>query len=199
MTSITKAAQFIELLKTNGWKGKLEQDPDTDYAKIEAARAAERLEICWVENKLAVPPLYSLAGVTTQLHYTADARKVVTGRPDMDMFVKRRRRKARQAARAVVAGAQQNMSIEPEKQELPFDIHEDSDREILLAIRGSTVVWENEMTGLAESSFVPRESNRNLEYVFYLAESSSGRAFVSFMDVHGTFRAVHLDKILQVR
>lgn len=195
MSSIQKAGDFIKLLKAHGWKGKFDKDDATDYAKIWAKREAEQLEISWINNQLTGPPKYWLADTETNLHSAAVARRIVAGQPDMRAYLKRRKRKAR------LQRTENNSSQpvqEPLRQELPFS-NESSDQEILRAIRGSTIIWKNRLTGLPESAFVPRDSNRDLENVFYVAESSEGKPFVSFISQEGTFRAVALDSILQVR
>lgn len=205
VSAIQKAQDFIELLKENDWKGDFKFDEDTDYAWVRATRKAEVLEIAWSNNQLNYPPRYTLAGVESNLHHAGIARRVVTGNPDLHAFAKRVKRRARAAQRqqASPGTPQQNSSsalpqVDTTQHELPFDVNTSSDKEILMAIRGSTLTWRNRMTGEPELCFVPRESNRDLNNVFYIAESSSGSVFVSFMDAQGTFRAVALDAILQV-
>lgn len=195
MSSIQKAGDFIKLLKLHGWKGKFDKDSITDYAKIWAKREAEQLEISWINNQLTGPPKYWLADTEMNLHSAAVARRIVTGQPDMQAYLKRRRRKAK-VQRA--EGDSDSPTQETFRHELPFT-PESSDKEILRAIRGSTIIWKNRISGLPESAFVPKDSNRDLNNVFYVAESSEGRPFVSFISQEGTFRAVALDSILQVR
>lgn len=201
MSAIQKADDFIQLLKANGWKGKLDLDEKNDWAKIFANRGQERLEIGWCDNQLLGPPRYEFAGTVANLHSAAIARKHVTAsRPDMSIYLKRKRRKVRAVRRT---GQNNSSSVEIEldmtQHILPFDIEESTDKEILLAIRGATVMWKNNLTGMPESEYVPREMNRDLNNVFYVAESSKGRAYVSFMTSSGVFRAVALEQILQVR
>jgi hypothetical protein len=201
VSAVQKAADFIALLKENGWKGKLDLDEKNDWAKIFAHRDQERLEIGWCVNQLIGPPKYEFAGTIANLHSAAVARQHVrASKPDMSIYLKRKRRKVRAVQRA----NQNNSSSAPEEfdttqHELPFDIHESTDKEILRAIRGSTIIWKNTLTGMPESEYVPREMNRDLNNTFYVAESSEGRAYVSFMTSGGVFRAVALEQILQVR
>lgn len=201
MSAAQKAGDFIQLLKANGWKGKLDLDEKNDWAKIFANRDQERLEIGWCDNQLIGPPKYEFAGTTANLHSAAVARKHVTAsKPDMSIYLKRKRRRVRAVQRA----SQNNSSsaeveFDTTQHELPFDIDESTDKEILFAIRGSTLIWKNTLTGMPESEYVPREMNRDLNNTFYVAESSQGRAYVSFMTSGGVFRAVALEQILQVR
>jgi hypothetical protein len=197
LSAIQKAGAFVQILKENGWKGKIDADEKNDYAKIFAHRDQEKLEIEWYGNQLVGPPKYEFAGTVAKLHSAAVARKHVRGRPDVQLYIKRKRRHARAAKNNSSNGAP--VEIDVTQHELPFDIETSTDKEILRVLRGSTIVWKNRFTGLPESEYISRERNRDLTNVFYIAESSKGRPYVSFMTDQGVFRAVGLDVILQVR
>lgn len=197
MSTIQKANDFVKLLTANGWTGKKEYDPEHDWVMVYAERGPEKLEIGWCDDVILGPPKYEFAGTVANLHSRKIAADhVKASKPDMTMYLLRQKRKAR-AARAMPVDGQP--PVELTKHELPFDIHNSTDREILLAIRGSKIVWKNSFTGMPEEEFIPRERNRDLTNVFYVAESSKGRPYVSFMTDQGVFRAVALEQILQVR
>lgn len=104
--------------------------------------------------------------------------------------------------------AQQNSSngaevaLEVKQFELPFDVLESPNREVLLACRGNRVVYLNRITHMAEMVYIPKEKNRNwnkLHPVYYMTTASSGRRIINFIEDSGMFRAIALDTILQVR
>lgn len=204
MTSKTKALNFATLAKEHGWTGSFETDEENDYAKIIAKRKDEELEIEWVNNQLAAPPKYRFAGTEANLHSAAVAKRTVMGAPDMRVAQMRRRRAQRTARTA----QQQNSSngaevqLEVKQFELPFDVIESPNREVLLACRGNRVVYLNRITHMAEMVFIPKEKNRNwnkLHPVYYMTTASSGRRIINFIEDSGMFRAIALDTILQVR
>lgn len=204
MSSEGKASAFATLAKAHGWTGKFELSEDGDYARIIAQRRDEKLEITWVNNQLNGPPKYWFAGTEANLHSAAVAKRHITGDPDMRVAQMRRRRAAR-AQRA----AQQNSDNGQEAEvlpitqyELPFDIVESPNKEVLLACRGNRVVYMNRITNVAEMVFIPKEKNRNwnkLHPVYYMSTSSNGRRIINFIEDSGMFRAIALDTILQVR
>lgn len=199
MTAIAKAERFIILLKEHGWKGGYKFDYDNDYAEISVTRDAEVLFISWVDNQWICPGKYTFAGVDSRVNRAKDAWRIITGKPDMDLFKRRQRAAARRAkanGQAVVASEQ---VLELEQPNLPFDIETDDDNTILKACRNGTIVWRNKLTGLVETAWAPREFNRDLQNTFYIGESSTGRPYLSFKDSEGIFRAVAFDQMLQVR
>lgn len=208
MSAIGKAKKFLELCKQHEWKGNFHFDHDQDFAKIEVARGGETLMIQWMEDQLMEAPHYSLGGIRSRLHCAATARRVVAGKPDMDLYLKRQRRANRAAvAAAPMLGAAQNNSASSAgeladdlEQNLPFDINEEGvDNEVLRFCRGSTLVWRNRFTGAAQMEFIPVDQNRDLKNVYYIGESADGRPYLSFMTTQGIFRAVAFDQMLQVR
>lgn len=207
MTAIYKATQFAQLAKEHGWKGSFVHDHDQDYAKVEVERKGEQIRIEWINNQLLEAPHYTLNGIKARLHCASVARRTLAGKPDMDLFLKRQRRANRAATRAggTTAGTANNSSGDGEAVDdltpnLPFDINsENADAEILKACRGSTLVWRNRFTGVAEMAFIPKEQNMDLKNSYYIGESSTGRPFLSFRTADGIFRAVGFDQMLQVR
>lgn len=200
MTSIAKARKFISVAKANEWTGAWETDPETDYAKVTCKRKSEVIEISWINNQLVGPPKYTFAGIDSNLHCAATARRTLEGQPDLEQHMKRHKRKAR-AAKVAQKNSSEGVDPLDESQwaELPFDIELSPDPVILKACRGSTIVWLNKLSGSLEMAYIPVDKNRDLINKFFVAESSSGRGYLSFVDGNGTFRAVALDAIKQVR
>ena len=203
MSAISKANDFLDHCKAHGWTGKYVFDHDDDFAKVEVSRGGEELMIQWTHNQLMEAPHYSMGGIKSRLHDAATAKRTVAGKPDMDLYLKRQRR-ANRAAQAAPSAPENESDvavmaddIEPN---LPFDINDpDADAEVLRTCRGSTLVWRNRFTGVAEMEFVPIEQNRDLKNVYFIGESLNGRPYLSFMNTQGVFRAVAFDQMLQVR
>lgn len=195
---------MAKIAKEHGWTGSIEVCHDSDMATLEATRDGEWIQVVWVANQLNGPPKYTFNGQPSNLHSAAVAKRVLTGKPDVEAYMKRRRRKdAAPTVPQITSSEQEEPSeagpIEITQHQLPFEINVTPDNKILKEIRGSTLIWYNSISGTAESCRVPVDKNRDLENVFFIAESSKGRAYVSFMDPNGVFRAVGLDAILQVR
>lgn len=200
MTSRTKATNFAKHAKVCGWGGTIEFDDDTEYAKVTAKRGSEVIEVEWINNQLVGPPSHTLAGVKANLHCAATAKRVMEGQPDMDLHMKRAKRAARKAKASEKTSSTEEASEEKVEQHvLPFDVWESPDHVILRALRGSTIIWRNRISGLPEMDVIPVERNRDLQNTFFLSESKDGKPFVSFMNNEGVFRAVHLESILQVK
>ncbi|QNJ55366.1 hypothetical protein SEA_LITTLEFELLA_55 [Gordonia phage LittleFella] len=207
--SVTKANRFIETAMEAGWETRYKiLDKGTHHIEVTATRGPEKIVISWVQNQLNGPGRYTLHDMEVGLRSAKVANATAAApKPDMDRYATWQRRNAR--ARAGNGTGQAGSStVQEAEYSLPFDIDEDEDSTILKAIRGNTIVFKNTMTGLVESCHVPwrisdgkggvRVFNRDLENVFYLAENEGGRAFLSFMDVNGQFRAVHLDRLIGV-
>lgn len=214
MSSVEKANKFIKEAERHGWatKWKKLSSQDGGFFRVTATRKAETIVIEWAGNQLNGSPLYRLHDMDLKIHSTKDAyRKLAATKPDMDQYHKWQRRSKPKPVGLPVAGHGNDVS-EPVADiaiSLPFDIDEDPDSVILKAIRGNTIVYKNSYTGEAESVHVPwrikdgrggvRVFNHDTENVFYLAVGeTTGRAFVSFMDSNGQFRAVHLDRLIGV-
>lgn len=203
MSSAGKANNFMKHAQSYDWKTTWEADEDYEWVEVTAVRGSEKIIITWMNNQLNCPPVYVLSGMKTTLHSAAVAKRTVeAARPDYESHHKRvKLSKARQ-------GTPKDSSNTPESSDytLPFSI-EDDDSTILKAIRGNTIVWRNSMTGEYESELVPhrisdgkgvRVFNWDTKHVFYLAESPSGREYLSFMNLNGVFRAVALESLVGV-
>lgn len=209
MSSVGKANGFMRVAQANGWKTEWKANDDYLNVTVTATRGSEKIVICWESNQLNGPPQYSYNGVVVGLHSAAVAKRTVqAAKPDIEAF-RRRSRIANAKLRAQTPTGVTSSTAEdaPTPSEsyysLPFDIHEDTDRTILKAIRGNTIVWRNNLTGQHESEFVPYKAgdrifNWDLQNVFYLAQSESGRDYVSFMNINGMFRAVALETLVGV-
>lgn len=208
MSAIGKANDFIRHAQENGWKTKYRINQAEDFAEVTCTRNAEELIIGWTQNQLNEPPRYKLHGVEARLHSAAVARRHIQAtKPDLDLYQRRARAaKAKQAGN----GTPQPTSSSTSELEiaLPFDPETDPDSVILKAIRGNVLIWRNSITNDLEREFVPhkvadgkkgvRVFNWDTENVFYLASSSTGRDYLTFMTVQGHFRSVALDAMVGV-
>ena len=207
--SVHKANRFIRCAKQNGWEVKYVILSKKDEAiRVTATRGPEKIVIEWTNNQLAYSPEYHLHEMQLKIHSRKDAeRKLEQVKPDLEQYRRWQRRGRRNAAAKLAAVGPNGISTEGVEEEflvaLPFDIKEDSDSTILKAIRGNTIIYKNSISGDHESVFVPFVSggkmfNHDTENVFFLAENEQGRAWLSFMDANGCFRAVHLDRLIGV-
>ena len=82
---------------------------------------------------------------------------------------------------------------------LPFDPEADMDTDVLGAVIGKIIEWENTLSGGTESARVPRRQSAHTK----LGETSDGRRVLTFVDDRGNagtgFRSVALDTVLRVR
>ena len=214
--SVNKANRFIRTAKSGGWTTRYKiLNADDAAIQVVAKRGPETVTIEWHDNYLSGSPIYELHDMRLKIHSRKDAERIlVRPKPDMERYRKwqqRNRHKAPAPGQAPGASMGEPDSAISEDQlremyadSLPFDIKEDPDSVILKAVRGSTIIFRNSVSGLVESEFVPfkvsdgKVFNYDTENVFYLAENEEGRAFISFMNSNGCFRAVHLDRILAV-
>lgn len=216
MSAINKADAFIAEAEKNGWICEWRAGNNYGWVEVTAKRGPEKLVIEWNSNQLTGPPLYTLHEITWKLHSAKVAKQTVSRvKPDLDAYQRRQRAaqlaQRRQAVQPTKSsngsGPTTNGSIPeppvPAGAIIPFDIYEDSNATILKAIRGSTLVWKNQFTGMTEREFVPhlvgnKLYNRDLDNTFYLALGDKDRAYVSFMNTNGKFRAVYLDQLVAV-
>ena len=204
MSSEGKAKALATLAKEHGWTGSIDMCYDSDTATLKAQRDGESFLVEWCSNQLNAPPSYEFGGVESNLHCVATVKRVIKGKPDLEAYMKRRRRQKAVPQNTSsqpdeVSGPVEDQTIEITQHQLPFELDVTPDNKILKEIRGSTIIWYNSISGAAEISRVPIDKNRDLENVFFIGESGAGRAYLSFMDPNGMFRAVGLDAILQVR
>lgn len=207
MSSQTKAGQFAAIAKENGWTGKFNVGEDGEWAEVICERDGEHLEISWFENKLTGPPKYSFSGVELKLHSTKIATDKLRGKPDLEQVTRHRRRavRAQQAAQPMSTNGTEGEAAplaDVEADILPFDPEESSNKDILLACRGATLIYVNRISRLADMVYVHPLKNRNdnkSQRVYFISVSQAGRKSINFIENSGAFRAVALDSILQVR
>lgn len=204
--SVSKANRFIEIAKQNGWETAWNiHNREEENVVVVATRKAESIQIEWANNQLSYSPKYKFHEMERKIHSRKDAEKILRRmKPDLDQYHRFQRSSGN--ASISVGGAQERPS--ETEYTLPFDPDLDDDSTILKRIRGNTIIFRNNLTGEVESVIVPwkvsggkngiRVMNVDLTNVFYLATSESGRDYLSFMDMEGRFRAVHLDRLIGV-
>lgn len=208
MSSVGKANAFISIAKENGWASTWSASEDREYVEVTATRGGEKVVVAWMSNQLNGPGTHTFHGISVGLSSALNAKRALqAARPDLEAF-ERRRKIATNKARVNNPSSEGSSTAESplnmdDEHTLPFDIAQDSDGVILRAIRGNTLVWRNSMTNSLETEFVPHKTgdrvfNWDLKNVFYLAQSDSGRDYVSFMNINGVFRAVALEALVGV-
>jgi hypothetical protein len=217
MTSEAKARQFATVAEQNGWKVKVEEvDAAEDHWNVDAERGDELINIFWVNNTLTETPKYTLAGNTTSLHNKATATRQLALKPDLKKAYRKPRRVRGAAIGAQLldgdgGGEESSGGILPAvRHELPFEIWESTDKEILRAIRGSRVVYWNALLQRPEAVAVSKQQNMNLS-LFNISQypdrphrptgdildPAKGRPILNFVTLEG-FRSVALESILQI-
>ena len=214
MTSQRKAEKFAEVAQEHGWETEVTERPDLgdDYWETNCNRAGEHIHIFYTNNQLTETPKYTFLGRTLSLHNTATATRKLATEPDLTKTYKRvaPKRSARLQAPMLdeTPLEEEDPTVLFARRDLPFDIVESSDAEILKAVRGSTLIYWNSLAKRVEREFVPyivgkdrnvQIFNVDLEDTFYQAETDEGKAYLSFMNINGEYRAVHLENILEVR
>lgn len=200
--TVNKANKFIEKCEELGWSARWRIVAE-DSIQVTSKRLNEKIEIEWTDGKLAVSPIYWIADFRRILGNASACIKTMSlSKPDMDPYYRWQR--AQKKNSPAQPEGETPVEIDTSEYTLPFDIVESEDSEILKAIRGNTIIYRNSISGAIESEFVPYRTsddkifNWDLNNVFFLAESSEGRAFVSFMNSNGVFRCVHLDRLIGV-
>ncbi len=204
--SVEKANSLIEVAKENGWAVKWQiLNHDDENIVVEVTRNAEWLEIEWNNRQLAKSAKYRFHEMELVVNNASAAKKILRRmKPDVEQYHKWQRRNRSRKMEDEPVGEE----AMPTDYVLPFDPDLDDDVTILKRIRGNTILFKNTKTGEMESVMVPwkvsggkngiRVMNIDRENVFYLATSKDGRDFLSFMDMEGRFRAVHLDRLIGV-
>lgn len=224
MSSEGKARKFEGAAIEHGWTTRIEE-LGADHWSCNCVRGDEIIDIFWVNNTLTETPKYTFAGATTSLHNSATATRQLALQPDLQRAYNRTRKNNR--ARGATTGDElvhpSGSSVPTELAEqllsqargaLPFDIWKSTDKEILRAIRGSSIVFMNSMTNTPEVVHVMKSLNMNLLHfnVSQAGEMSTrptgkkldpekGRPMVNFIAMEGhykSFRSVALESILKV-
>lgn len=210
-SSMGKALCFKDDAEAEGWNVEIEEVAPEEV-HVYCTRNGEEVYIWWRDNQLLETPKYNYNGAQISLHNTATATRHLAKKPDAALAAKRLQRKQKARTASVIIADEEITELKIEEMQLilPFDIYESSNSEILAAIRGSTLVWANAMTGKVETEYVPyiiskgnKKSgdvymNTDLKNVFKLVVGRNDRDYISFMNANGIFRAVYLDRILQV-
>lgn len=224
MSSEGKARKFEGIAIDNGWTTRI-KELGSDHWSCNCVRGDEVIDIFWVDNTLTETPKYTFAGATTSLHNSATATRQLALAPDL----KKAYTRVRKSSRAVRGTTERSEHLRPAAEvpeelaiqlleqaqdQLPFDIWESTDKEILKAIRGSSIVFLNALTKQPEVVHVTKSLNMNLSLfnLSYAGEQSArpkglpleqgrGRPMVNFIALEGyskNFRSVALESILKV-
>lgn len=213
MSSQQKADAFTKEAEANGWTVEHSYGAGgTEHVIVDCVRDDEHINIFWDHNRLLETPKYTFSGVTTSLHNQATATRQLSKKPDLERAYKR---KARLQVPPPSGDPSEAPAIPLTRHSLPFDIWESTDKEILRALRGNTIIYLNQQLGYAEAVHVSKLLNMNLRHYNlsqageppwlpdgYLLDPEGGRPMVNFIAMDGyskSFRSVALENILQVR
>lgn len=223
MTSEMKAEKFKKEAELHGWAVVVGTgSAGGDHIVVDCNRGDEHINIFWVNNILTETPKYTLAGVTTSLHNAAQATRQLSQKPNLERAYRRTARRVGLKAATVGgsladpsagggSGGQGPEALPIVRHPLPFDLWESTDKEILRALRGSTIVYLNQQLGYALSTRIVKQLNMNLLH-FNLVQAgekparptgdrldpNKGRPIVNFIATDGGFRSVAIEQILQV-
>lgn len=201
MSGMDKAQKFCEEAHANGWTTKIEQRND-DEVHVEAERNSERITIFWRGNSLVETPFHYFMGQQKSLHNKATATRQLSLKPNPKGFRQGARQKIVDLKLTPMSGDFKDAelidqeTLEQIRQPLPFDPDNDTDSTILKALRGSTVVFVNRLSGRGESVHIPRDLNMNRNH-FFLEDSVDGETYVSFLSASG-FRSIYLNSIVRM-
>lgn len=212
MSSQQKADAFQKEAENNGWNVDCSIGAGSDHVVLDCTRDDEHINIFWVENSLTETPKYTIAGVTTSLHNKATATRQLSQKPDL---VRAYKRSPRRSVSEEPSSAPEQPAAALTRHGLPFDLWESTDREILKALRGNTIVYFNNLLKNAEVVHIDKRLNMNLNHFNlsqagekpwrpdgFLLDPEGGRPIVNFIAMDGyykSFRSVALESILQVR
>lgn len=204
-----KAENFGNVATSNGWDVRYEvKSPDVPepflYVYCERGtpgKSREKVSIFWEGTRMHTAPRYYWNDeFKWGLHNTADAKKQLAGKPDMKRLLKSAQSKAKKGMISeddplITEGFGE---ITDEQRDLPFDIWESSDAEILKAVRGSTILVLNSISRRTEAIHIPKEKNRNLKHFRIDMNKAETKPILHFIEGSGVFRSVHLESILRV-
>lgn len=195
-----KANAFVSEAEAAGWE--VETRSQEDEAWVRAVRESEQIVLWWYGEggSFGHPSTYRFGSDESQVPNVADARRKLTGTPKVSGS------RGRRAAKS--AGTR-----EVPRMVMPFEL--DTLREAVEEVKshlwGATLVWQNRFSGDIEEATVPPRERHEIDShgrkirtvecwkLVTLSETSSGSWVLTFPAVHGSFRSVALEEILQVR
>lgn len=210
MTSHSKAEKFAKKAADAGWATEVKANHEIggDTWETHCTRGEEYIYIFWLDNTLIETPKYTFMGQTMSLHNAATAARQLTLEPDVKRAYRKATRKASVSIHTEVPAQFDDAAALFSKRDLPFT-EEDDDAHILKQLRGSNITYWNELSKQIEEEAIPhvirrtKDSipqimNADFENVFFLEDNEEGKTWVSFMNPNGVFRAIYLDRILEV-
>lgn len=174
-----KVARIRQACEEHGWEfhEQVVDNGEGVLTFITCRRDQEQVCLQWEDQRMVKPPVYTIAGYEQVLHNAKAALGRIAGEPDTEKL--NRRRNGRTGP--IIKGK--------------LTINEEStDEEILSTLLGRRIIWVSENF---QEPLSTRVLTSNKDHPHYKVVRN-GKVRVEFLDQFG-FRAVHLDKIVQVR
>jgi hypothetical protein len=205
--SAKKAREFILDAEKWGWVV-TKKEGVNGVASVTVMRGDEAIFIAWQDGRCLNSTTHTVGANTVKLRNASAARGAMLVPPG----------KVRRDVRKRVAACGNGVSAAPAKGVLPFDIDSTPDDEVLAALLGRQIVWQNALTGgterarLEQTRFVKiqvkyreggvektriEEEQANNKHT-KIETTTAGRRVFTWAAPEG-FRSVALDQILQVR
>lgn len=190
--SAAKADAVREALEPHGWSVSIAPAPgheaSEDVIELTARRGTEVLWISWTAGKMTLEPMptYTIEDRTIKLK-NASAVKIYGARPaevgakELDKV---------RTNRAFV-----KRPTQPRKARLPFDPALATDEEVIAALSGTVVSWQNRRTQGTEVAYV-NDRAKSARFIS-LTEKGGDRLF-SFVCPQTGFRAFYLTALVRV-
>lgn len=173
----------------HGWEIEHQIDKGAEpYLEIIVTRGTERIRIWYRNAKLTEAPVYTFAGIDTKLRNLSAMLQQMAEKPDPNAV-------RRRAQRATQRGASAMQLVEIIR-DLPWDPEEMEDRELLKALYGRTIIWENRISGKPEDDNIRTGVNYD-KSKYHISYSASGRRIINFHGAFG-FRSVGVGALLRV-
>lgn len=200
-----ESMRIMEAGQQYGWKVEVtkseplkEATPNHEvgYVRVDvtAERNGEHIHIWWGDARLTVAPSYTFGGVETKLRNNAAVLKQMADKPDPSQARRRQRLATRRGG--------ESMELIEIIRDLPWEPDELTDPELLKAVYGKTLVWQNGVSGKAESDVVKLgetyQSGPNWNKInFHVTTGTGGRRIINFVGQFG-YRSVAADALLRV-
>lgn len=170
----SKAAIFADEAEALGWEVERRKLPD-HARQVIASRVGELYELTWVRNERGNLVFGSGSYLTVDASDPEPVTNVKAALRDMSL---------KRAANGAL---------------LPFDPEYDDDAEVIAALAGHRIVWQNSITGADESGVVPR-GGVHMKLAQGPKGDNGGARILTFTDASGVtgFRSVYIDQITTV-
>ena len=187
-----KVKAYVAHAKASGWKAKVEHGDDGLITCV-AKRDNETITVSWMGNRFVDDARYQAGAYSISLRNIAAAQRKMTETPD-DAAKSRTRSVVRRKRVGKLEAANAAEEL-PVHKRLPFDPETSPDEEVFEALYGRRIVWRNSVTGNFDRATI--QADRKQKHLKISMPHGTYRV-LEFCAQEGMFRAVQLDRILQV-